>query len=69
MPRTCNAASAKRSNPDAPIGFDDSTPPEGLIGRSPWNDVLPSSVIFQPSPSAANPRFSIHMGSYQLNGT
>ena len=31
--------------------------------------VAPESVIFQPSPSGAKPTFSIHMGSYQLNGT
>ena len=51
------------------MGFDDSTPPDGLIGMSPSMAVAPSSVIFQPSPSGAKPRFSIHMGSYQLNGT
>src|SRR6185369_3113260 len=57
-PRTCIAASAKRSMPDAPIGLDDSTPPDGLIGRSPSNAVTPSSDIFQPSFSSAKPRFS-----------
>ena len=60
---------AKRIIPDAPIGFDDRTPPDAFTGRSPERDVLPSSVIFQPSPSAAKPRFSIHIGSNQLNGT
>ena len=68
-PRTCCAASANRIMPDAPIGFDDSTPPEQLTGRSPSIEVAPLSVIFQPSPISANPRFSIHIGSYQLNGT
>ena len=51
------------------MGLDESTPPEQLTGRSPVNEVLPSSVIFHPSPSGAKPRFSIHIGSYQLNGT
>ena len=32
-------------------------------------EVAPLSVIFQPSPISAKPRFSIHIGSYQLNGT
>ena len=68
-PRTCSAASAKRSIPDAPIGFDESTPPDGLIGMSPSSAVAPSWVIFQPSPSGAKPRFSIHIGSNQLKGT
>jgi len=35
------------------MGLDESTPPEQLTGRSPVNEVLPSSVIFQPSPSGA----------------
>ena len=52
VPRTCMAASAKRIMPEAPIGLDDSTPPEQLTGRSPSIAVAPSSVIFQPSPSA-----------------
>ena len=64
-PRTCIAASAKRSMPEAPIGFDDSTPPDMLTGISPSSAVAPSSVIFQPSPSGAKPRFSIHIGSNQ----
>ena len=55
--------------PDAPIGFDESTPPEQLTGMSPSIEVAPLSVIFQPSPISAKPRFSIHIGSYQLNGT
>ena len=62
-------ASAKRSMPDAPIGSDDSTPPEQLTGMSPSIEVAPLSVSFQPAPTSANPRFSIHIGSYQLNGT
>ena len=36
---------------------------------SPSISVSPSSVSFHPSPAPANPRFSIHIGSYQLNGT
>ena len=56
--------------PEAPIGFDDSTPPEQFQGMSPPSrDVAPASVSFHPSPSGANPRFSNHMGSYQLKGT
>ena len=55
--------------PDAPIGFDDSTPPDGFHGMSPSGAVAPASVSFQPSPSAQNPRFSSHIGSYHENGT
>ena len=33
MPRTWSAASAKRSSPDAPIGFDESTPPDMFTGN------------------------------------
>src|SRR3954453_6409014 len=55
--------------PDAPIGFDDSTPPDGFHGMSPSGAVAPDSVSFQPSPSAQNPRFSSHIGSYHENGT
>ena len=57
--------------PEAPMGLDDSTPPEQFQGMSPPSimEVAPSSVSFQPSPSAQKPRFSSHMGSYQLNGT
>lgn len=55
--------------PEAPIGFVDSTPPDGLIGRLPPSAVVPSSVSFQPSFSSAKPRFSIHMGSNQEKGT
>ena len=69
MPRTCSAASAKRIMPEAPIGLEESTPPEALIGMSPSSAVAPSSVICQPVPSSAKPRFSIHMGSNQLKGT
>src|SRR6266700_1589798 len=69
MPRTCSAASANLISPDAPIGLADSTPPEGFHGMSPSSAVAPDSVSFQPAPSAQNPRFSSHMGSYQLNGT
>ena len=63
------AASANRIRPDAPIGFDDSTPPDMLSGIRPPILVSPASVSFQPSPSAANPRFSSHIGSNQENGT
>ena len=52
------------------MGLDDSTPPEQFQGMSPPSmAVAPASVSFQPSPSAAEPRFSSHIGSYQLKGT
>src|SRR5207302_5654861 len=54
-PRTCMAASANRSIPLAPIGLDDSTPPDASTGVSPWSAVAPSSTSFQPSPSSASP--------------
>src|ERR1700679_962617 len=63
------AASANRIRPDAPIGFDDSPPPDMLSGFRPPISVSPASVSFQPSPSAANPRFSSHIGSNPENGT
>ena len=63
------AASAKRIMPDAPMGLDDSTPPDMFTGKSPVRAVAPSSTIFQPSPSPVMWRFSIHMASYQENGT
>ena len=66
---TCSAASAKRIMPDAPIGFDESTPPDGFTGKSPVISVEPSSVMRQPSPGPAMSWPSSHMGSYQLNGT
>jgi lysophospholipase len=53
MPRTWSAASAKRSSPDAPIGFDDSTPPDMFTGNDPSSAVSPRSTIFQPSLWAA----------------
>src|SRR4029078_1561603 len=62
-------ASANRILPDAPIGFDDSTPPDGLSGIRPPIAVSPASVSFQPSPSGAKPKLSSHIGSYQENGT
>ena len=43
----------KRSSPDAPIGLDDSTPPEQLIGIEPPISVDPSSTSFHPSPTSA----------------
>ena len=56
--------------PEAPIGLEDSTPPEQFHGMSPPSmEVAPASVSFQPSPSSQKPRFSSHIGSYQLNGT
>ena len=55
--------------PEAPIGLDDSTPPEQLTGSTPSRAVPPDSVSFQPSPSAAKPRFSSHIGSNHENGT
>ena len=69
-PRTCMAASAKRSMPEAPIGLDDSTPPRHVdrAGRR-RSAVAPSSTIFQPSPASAKPRFSSHIGSNHENGT
>ena len=63
------AASPKRIMPDAPIGLDDNTPPDMFTGNFPSGPVAPDSVSFQPSPTSAKPRFSIHIGSYQLNGT
>src|ERR1700752_3049335 len=63
------ADSAKRIIPDAPIGLDDSTPPEALNGIRPVIAVSPASVSFQPSPSGAKPRLSNHIGSYHENGT
>ncbi len=66
---TCRAASAKRSRPEAPIGLELSTPPEGLTGSRPPIAVSPASVSRQPSPGPAKPRFSSHIGSNQENGT
>ncbi len=68
-PRTWFAASARRSMPDAPIGFHDSTPPEGFTGNLPVISVAPLSTICQPSPGPAMSWPSSHIGSYQLNGT
>ncbi len=69
MPRTWSAASAKRSSPDAPIGFDESTPPDMFTGNDPSSAVSPRSTIFQPSVGSAMSCASSHIGSYQLNGT
>ena len=56
--------------PEAPMGLVDSTPPEQFQGMSPPSRaVAPASVSFHPSPSGQKPRFSSHIGSYQLNGT
>jgi hypothetical protein len=55
--------------PEAPIGFDERTPPLMFTGRSPSISVTPSSTSRQPSPGSAKPRFSSHIGSNQENGT
>jgi hypothetical protein len=55
--------------PEAPIGLEDRTPPEAFQGMSPSMAVAPDSVSFQPSPRSQKPRFSSHIGSYQLKGT
>ena len=55
--------------PDAPIGFDESTPPDGFTGKPPVSSVSPASVSFQPSPSGVMRCPSSHMGSYHENGT
>ena len=65
---TWMAASANRIMPDAPIGFDDNTPPDALSGMRPPISVSPDSVSFHPSPSATNPRFSSHIGSALASG-
>src|SRR3954451_5141956 len=54
---------------DAPIGFDESTPPDGFTGNEPVSSVSPLSTIFQPSPGPAMSWPSSHIGSYPLNGT
>ena len=53
------------------MGLEDKTPPEQFQGISPPSsrEVAPAMVSFQPSPWAAKPRFSSHIGSYQLKGT
>ena len=63
------ADSANRSRPDAPIGLEHSTPPDGFTGIEPPISVSPDSVNCQPLPSGAKPRFSSHIGSNQENGT
>src|ERR1700750_4122 len=63
LPMTCSADSAKRSRPEAPIGLELSTPPDGLTGSLPPIAVSPASVSRQPSPVAAKPKFSSHLGS------
>ena len=55
--------------PLAPIGFDESTPPDMFTGRSPSSWVTPSSTYFHPSPLGAKWRFSSHIGSNHENGT
>ena len=44
LPMTCRAASANRSRPEAPIGLELSTPPDGLTGSRPPMAVSPASV-------------------------
>ena len=41
--------------PDAPIGLEESTPPEAFQGMSPSKAVAPDSVSFHPSPRSQNP--------------
>jgi hypothetical protein len=69
LPMTCSAASANRSSPDAPIGLEESTPPDGLTGSRPPMAVVPDSVSCHPVPGSANPRFSSHIGSNHEKGT
>ena len=69
MPRTWSAASAKRSSPEAPIGFDERTPPDMLTGNDPSRAVVPSSTSFHPSPGSAKWWASSHIGSYHEKGT
>jgi len=67
-PRTCIAASAKRSIPDAPIGFDDRHAARRFTGRSPSRAVAPDTVIVQPS-FGGEAQVLHHIGSNQLKGT
>jgi hypothetical protein len=60
---------ANLSIPEAPIGFDESTPPDGFTGKSPVISVAPLSVILQPSPGPAMSCPSSHIGSYHEKGT
>src|SRR3954453_13830001 len=55
--------------PDAPIGFEDNTPPLMFTGRSPSMRVAPSSTMRHPSPGPAKRRFSSHIGSNHEKGT
>src|SRR4051794_21568422 len=56
--------------PEAPIGFDESTPPEQLTGSLPSIAVSPDSVSRQPPPfGSAKPSDSSHIGSNHENGT
>ena len=57
MPCTRSAASSNPIGPDAPIGFDGSTPSGAFGGMSPSSTVAPASVSFQPPPSAQKPGF------------
>ena len=66
---TWSAASPRRSMPEAPIGFVQSTPPDGFTGRWAPNFCSPRSTILQPWPTSQKPRFSSHIGSNHANGT
>src|SRR5689334_14554758 len=68
-PRTWSAASPKRSMPEAPIGFEESTPPEQLTGIRPSIAVAPGSLSCQPPPSSAKPSDPSHIGAGHENGT
>ena len=55
--------------PDAPIGFDESTPPDMLTGKSPPSSVAPD-VGHLPALALGQIRWpSSHIGSYHENGT
>src|SRR5665213_2944361 len=51
------------------MGLLDRTPPEALTGSEPPSSVVPSSTIFQPSPTSARPKASSQIGSSHEKGT
>ena len=58
--RTCWATSPKRIIPEAPIGLDDSTPPDGFHGMSPSGAVAPffgelPALAFRAEPEVLEP--------------
>src|SRR5215831_4858651 len=55
--------------PEAPMGFDERTPPDGFTGKLPPSSVSLASVSFHPSPSGEIRCPSSHIGSYHENGT